>query len=228
MGLFYLIVRKGKDTSAATHGTRHQRKHKSELISLENVIRDVMRDQTLLHKRLVKLERKFVVGSRSTERRDGGGTKAERGSSWNSADYNSNQVSNEIDIIDGAEQHQQGVVSRSQTKIKRMDQRKRKSYDYDEDVGHSLGNQASNSYRINILEKDLKDYSNTLQGLSFKLSSVMDIRESSKQLFTAMEGLETKYDERLTEMQTGLARLEASVSQASITNDELKEQQIRI
>lgn len=84
------------------------------------------------------------------------------------------------------------------------------------------------SKRMGSLEKTMQQYVITLENLNDKVGAVEELQESSTQLFRALETLETKYDDRVTELQTGLARLESSVSSALVVNEDLKEQQVSL
>ena len=187
------------------------------------MIRDVIKDEALLHKRLVKLEKKFAATVWMPAAAAGTTSGKREGEETDDNNNDDTLSNNSIDTIATlpatSEESQRGVSSSYywNTKNRRGIENKRKIGEYG----------ASTSFRVNALEKSLSDYANTLQDVNDKVDSLAHLRESTTQLFTALEALETKYDERLTEMQTGLSRMEASVSKASITNDELQEQQVR-
>ncbi|CAL8143625.1 unnamed protein product [Orchesella dallaii] len=92
-------------------------------------------------------------------------------------------------------------------------------------VNTNNGNGGRVTRRMESLEKTMQEYVITLENLNDKVGAVEELQESSTQLFRALETLETKYDERVTELQTGLARLESSVSSVLVVNEDVKEQQ---
>jgi len=81
--------------------------------------------------------------------------------------------------------------------------------------------------RLSRVEQTMTEYTLTLQNLGDKVNVLNELQESTTQLFSALEGLETRYDEKLTDMQTSLAKIEASVSSVTNTNEDLKEQQVQ-
>lgn len=84
------------------------------------------------------------------------------------------------------------------------------------------------SKRMTSLEKTMQEYILTLENLNDKVGTVEELQESSTQLFRSLESLEKKYDDRVTELQTGVARMESSVSSMQTVNEDLKEQQVSL
>jgi chromosome segregation ATPase len=80
--------------------------------------------------------------------------------------------------------------------------------------------------RLSGVEHTISEYTLSLQNLGEKVNVLNELQESTSQLFGALEGLETRYDEKLTDMQTSLAKIEASVSAVSNSNEDIKEQQV--
>lgn len=78
--------------------------------------------------------------------------------------------------------------------------------------------------RLVALEKVVSDFTYSVDRVNDKVSALNELHESTSQLFTALENLETKYDARLNDMQTTLAQMEASVSSVAVNTEDLKEQ----
>lgn len=79
---------------------------------------------------------------------------------------------------------------------------------------------------LNNLKKTMQEYTITLESLSDKVEGMDELQETTKELFRSLEQLEKKYDDRVAEMQTGLARVESGMSGVVVSSEDLKEQQV--
>lgn len=81
--------------------------------------------------------------------------------------------------------------------------------------------------RLLGLEDTMRHYTLSLQNVGDKVNVVNGLQESTNQLFSAMEDLEIRYDDKFLDMHTTLVKVETSVNGISNSNEDLKEQQVR-
>lgn len=75
------------------------------------------------------------------------------------------------------------------------------------------------------IEKSIENHTNTFELMDNKLEGLTTLYETTRSIFTSLESLENKYDIKITDLQTSMAKLEVGINTISITTDELKEQQ---
>jgi hypothetical protein len=176
---------------------RHQRKLKNEVKTVERLIMEVINDQNILHKRILRLEK-----ARGTLSLNKGPTTNRKNNNYYSSSSRTVKRDSDSD-------------SDSDSSSARKKRNSIEEYGY------------GNDFRLSSLEKSMADYSNTLEAVDGKVNGLSSLRDSTTALFTVLEALETKYDGRFNEMHTNMGRIETSVNAISIMADENKEQQVR-